>query len=108
MRTDPSWRRLRSYSDMANTQRRHALQLGISGDRLSSLDTHGLSTTTQRLTGLARVSACLDAPLNVKGGQVEAQWRMMDWNLEMRSTLPSSPLSGKNITLGQWVPHHSG
>src|SRR5258708_5596134 len=27
MRMDPSWRRSRSYSDMANTQRRHALQL---------------------------------------------------------------------------------
>src|SRR5258708_35838671 len=61
-RMDPLWRRLRSYSDMASTQRRHALQLQTSGNKPSSLDTCGLPITTWRLTGLARVSACLNAP----------------------------------------------
>src|SRR6266436_9138181 len=105
---DPSQRRSRSYSDMASTQRRHTSWLQTSGDKPSSLDTHGLPITTWRLTGLARVSACLDAPLSVKGGQAEVQWRMMNWNLEMQSMPHSSPLSGRNSTLGQQIPHHSG
>src|SRR5260221_14574780 len=63
MRTDPSQRKLRSYSDMANTQRRHTSQLQTLGSRLSSLDIHGSPTTTQKLTGLARVSPCPNAPL---------------------------------------------
>src|SRR5258708_29327235 len=108
MRTDPSWRRLRSYSNMASTWRRHALQLQTLGDKLSSLDTCGLSITTQRLTGLTRASPCLAAPLSVEGSQVEVEWGMMDWNLEMQSTLHSFPLSGKNSTLEQQIPHHSG
>src|SRR5258708_5115492 len=107
MRMDPSQRRSRSYSDMASTWRRHALQLQTLGNKLSSLDTHGLPITTWRSTGLARASACLDAPLSVEDGQMEAQQRMTDWNLEMQSMPHSFPLSGKNITLEQWIPHHS-
>src|SRR5258708_31354966 len=64
MRTDPSQRKLRSYSDMANTWRRHTSKLQTLGSRLSSLDIHGSPTTTQRLTGLTRVSPCPDAPLS--------------------------------------------
>src|SRR5258708_22633801 len=107
-RTDPSWRKLRSYSGMANTQRKHALQSPTSDSRPSSLDIHGLPITTQKLTGLARVSPCLDALLSVKDGQTEAWQRTMDQNLEMRFTLRSSPLSGQNTTLGLQVPHCSG
>ncbi len=62
MRMDPLWRRSRSYSDTASTWRRHALQLQTSGNKPSSLDTCGLPITTQRSTGLARASACLNAP----------------------------------------------
>src|SRR5258708_2402337 len=58
-RTDPSQRKLRSYSGMANTWRKHALQSPTSDSRLSSLDIRGLPITTQKLTGLARVSPCL-------------------------------------------------
>src|SRR5260221_10632666 len=65
MRMDPSWRKLRSYSSMANTQRKCASQLPTLDGRLSSSDTHGLPITTQKLTGLARVSPCLDALLSV-------------------------------------------
>src|SRR5258708_28260041 len=71
MRTDPLQRRSRSYSDMASTWRKHTLQLQASGDKLSSLDTCGLPITTKRLTGLTRASACLDAPLSVKGSSAE-------------------------------------
>src|SRR5258708_35477703 len=44
---------------------------------------------------------------SVKGGQMEAWWRMMDQNLEMRFMLCSSPLSGWNTTLGLQIPHCS-
>src|SRR5258708_18410113 len=108
MRMDPSWRKLRSYSSMANTQRKHTLQLPTSDSRLSSLDIHGLPITTQKLTGLTRVSPCLDALLSVEGGQTEAWWRLMDQNPEMRFTPCSSPLSGQNTTLGLQIPHCSG
>src|SRR5260221_7643798 len=107
MRTDPSWRKLRSYSGMANTQRKCTLQSPASDGRPSSSDIHGLPITTQKLTRLARVSPCLDALLSVKGSQMEAWWRMMDQDLEMRFTPCSSPLSGQNTTLGLWIPHHS-
>src|SRR6266481_9686598 len=107
MRTDPSQRKLRSYSGMANTQRKHTLQLPTSDSRPSSLDIHGLPITTQKLTGLTRVSPCLDALLSVEDSQTEAWWRMMDQNPEMRFTPCSSPLSGQNTTLGLQVPHHS-
>src|SRR5258705_9515296 len=107
-RTDPSQRKLRSYSSMANTWRKHALQLPTSDGRPSSSDIHGLPITTQKLTGLARVSPCLNALLSVKDGQTEAWQRMMDQNLEMQFMPHSSPLSGWNITLGLWIPHHSG
>src|SRR5258707_6518918 len=107
MRTDPSWRKLRSYSSMANTQRKCALQLPTSDSRLSSLDIRGLPITTWKLTGLARVSPCLDALLSVKGSQMEAWWRMMDQNPEMQFMLHSSPLSGQNTTLGLQIPHCS-
>src|SRR5260221_5376914 len=100
MRTDPSQRKLRSYSSMANTQRKHALQLPTLDSRPSSLDICGLPITTWKLTGLARVSPCLDALLSVEDGQTEAWWRMMDQNLEMRFMLHSSPLSAQNTTLG--------
>src|SRR5258708_6486377 len=108
MRTDPSWRKLRSYSGMANTWRKHALQLPTLDSRLSSLDIRDLPITTWKLTGLTRVSPCLDALLSVKGGQMEAWWRMTDQNPEMRFMPCSSPLSGWNTTLGLWIPHHSG
>src|SRR5258707_9174630 len=108
MRTDPSWRKLRSYSGMANTWRKCALQLPTSDGRLSSLDIHGLPITTQKLTGLARVSPCLNALLSVEGSQTEVWQRMMDQNLEMQFTPHSSPLSGRNTTLGLQIPHCSG
>src|SRR6266481_4817351 len=107
MRMDPSQRKLRSYSGMANTWRKHALQSPTSDGRPSSLDIRGLPITTQKLTGLARVSPCLNALLSVKDGQMEAWQRTTDQNPEMRFTLCSSPLSGQNITLGLQVPHRS-
>src|SRR5258707_2026281 len=107
MRTDPSQRKLRSYSGMANTWRKHALQSPTLDGRPSSLDIRGLPITTRKLTGLARVSPCLNALLSVEDSQTEAWWRMMDQNLEMRFMLRSSPLSGQNTTLGLQVPHHS-
>src|SRR5260370_24256907 len=99
MRTDPSWRKLRSYSSMANTQRKHALESPTSDGRPSSLDIRGLPITTQKLTGLARVSPCLNALLSVEDTQTEAWWRMIDQNLEMQFTPCSSPLSVRNTTL---------
>src|SRR5258707_5521508 len=108
MRMDPSWSRSRSYSGMASTQRRHTSWLQTLGDKLSSLDTHGLPITIQKLTGLTRASPCLDALLNVEGGQAEAQWRMMDWNPETQFMLHSFPLSGRNSTLGPWTLHCNG
>src|SRR5260221_1173236 len=107
MRTDPSWRKLRSYSSMANTQRKHALQSPTSDGRLSSSDIHGLPITTWKLTGLARVSPCLDALLSVEDSQTEAWRRTMDQNPEIRFMLCSSPLSRRNTTLGLQVPHRS-
>src|SRR6266436_1616656 len=100
MRMDPSQRKLRSYSSMANTQRKHALQLPTLDGRPSSSDICGLPITTWKLTGLARVSPCLDALLSVKGGQMEVWRRTMDQNLEMQFMPHSSPLSGQNTTLG--------
>src|SRR5260221_9769552 len=108
MRMDPSQRKVRSYSGIANTQRKHALQSPTSDGRPSLLDIHGLPITTQKLTGLVRVSPCLNALLSVKGGQTEAWQRTMDQNLEMQSMLHSSPLSGWNTTLGLQIPHCSG
>src|SRR5260221_4714241 len=108
MRTDPSWRKLRSYSGMANTQRKHALQSPTSDSRPSSSDICGLPITTRKLTGLARVSPCLDALLSVEDSQTEAWWRTTDQNLEMRFMPRSSPLSGQNTTLGLQIPHCSG
>src|SRR5258705_12661755 len=108
MRTDPSQRKLRSYSSMANTQRKCALQLPTSDGRPSSSDIHGLPITTWKLTGLTRVSPCLNALLSVEDGQTEAWRRMTDQNPEMRFTPCSSPLSGQNTTLGLQIPHHSG
>src|SRR5260370_27887475 len=108
MRTDPSWRKLRSYSGMVNTWRKRTLQSPTSDSRLSSLDIHGLPITTWKLTGLARVSPCLDALLSVEGGQMEVWWRTMDQNPEMRFMPRLSPLSGRNTTLGLQVPHHTG
>src|SRR5258705_6405481 len=96
MRMDPSWRKLRSYSGMANTWRKHALQSPTSDGRPLSSDICGLPITIQKLTGLARVSPCLDALLSVKGGQMEAWQRMTDQNPEMRFMLHSSPLGGRN------------
>src|SRR6266436_9103187 len=107
MRTDPSQRKLRSYSGMANTWRKCASQSPTLDSRLSSLDIHGLPITIQKLTGLTRVSPCLNALLSVKGSQMEVWQRMMDQNLEMQFTLCSSPLSGWNTTLGLQIPHHS-
>src|SRR5258708_8381802 len=107
-RMDPSWRKLRSYSGMANTWRKHDLQLPTSDGRLSSSDIHGLPITTRKLTGLDRVTPCLDALLSVEGSQMEAWWRTMDQNPEMRFTLHSSPMSGQNTTLRLWIPHRSG
>src|SRR5260370_29168256 len=100
MRTDPSQRKLRSYSSMANTQRRCALQSPTSDGRLSSLDICGLPITTQKLTGLARVSPCLDALLSAKGSQMEVWQRTMEQNLEMGFTPHSSPMSERNTALG--------
>src|SRR5258707_4048578 len=108
MRTDPSQRKLRSYSGMANTWRKHTLQSPTLDGRLSSLDIRGLPITSWKLTGLARVSPCLNALLSVEGGQTETWQRTMDQNLEMRFTLCSSPLSGQNTTLGLRIPHCSG
>src|SRR5258708_32241618 len=108
MRTDPSQRKLRSFSSMANTQRKHALQSPTSDSRLSSSDICGLPITTQKLTGLTRVSPCLDALPSVEGSQTEAWQRTMDQNPEMQFMLHSSPLSGQNTTLGLWIPHRSG
>src|SRR5258708_35744951 len=108
MRMDPSQRKLRSYSGMANTWRKCALQSPTLDSRLSSLDIHGLPITTRKLTGLARVSPCLNALLSVKGGQMEVWWRMMHQNPEMRFPLHSSLLSGWNTTLGLQNPHCSG
>src|SRR5260370_30960576 len=107
MRMDPSRRKLMSYSGMANTQRKHALQSPTLDGRPSSSDICGLPITTQKLTGLARVSPCLDALLSVKDGQTEAWQRTTDQNPEMRFMVCSSPLSGQNTTLGLQVPHHS-
>src|SRR5258708_26341300 len=100
MRTDPSWRKLRSYSGMANTWRKRALQSPTSDGRPSSLDICGLPITTRKLTGLTRVSPCLNALLSVEGGQTEAWQRTTDQNLEMQFMPCSSPLSGRNTTLG--------
>src|SRR5258707_1846785 len=108
MRMDPSQRKLRSYSSMANTWRKCASQSPTSDGRLSSLDICGLPITTRKLTGLARVSPCLDALLTVKDGQTEAWQRTTDQNLEMRFMPCSSPLSGQNTTLGLQAPHRSG
>src|SRR5258708_39830994 len=107
-RTDPSQRKLRSYSSMANTWRKHALQSPISDGRPSSSDICGLPITIWKLTGPARVSPCLNALLSVEGSQMEAWQRTMDQNLEMQFTPCSSPLSGQNTTLGLWIPHRSG
>src|SRR5258708_38087780 len=93
MRMDPSWRKLRSYSGMANTWRKRTLQSPTSDSRPSSLDTRGLPITIQKLTGLARVSPCLNALLSVEGSQTEAWQRMMDQNLEMRFTWLHSELT---------------
>src|SRR6266446_10250083 len=71
MRMDPSQRKLRSYSGMANTWRKCTSQSPTSDGRPSSSDICGLPITTQKLTGLARVSPCLDALLSVKGSQTE-------------------------------------
>src|SRR5258708_38982596 len=108
MRVDASQGGLRSYSSMANTWRKCTLQLPTLDGRTSSLDIHGLPITTQKLTGLTRVSPCLDALLSVEGSQMEVWQRMTDQNLEMRFMLCSSPLSGQNTTLGLWIPHCSG
>src|SRR5260221_4479484 len=93
---------------MANTWRKHALQSPTLDGRPSSSDICGLPITTQKLTGLARVSPCLDALLSVEDGQTEAWWRTMDQNPEMRFMLHSSPLSGQNTTLWLQIPHCSG
>src|SRR5258708_1851841 len=108
MRKEPSQRKLRSYSGMDNTQRKHALQSPTSDGRPSSSDIRGLPITTQKLTGLTRVSPCLNALLSVEDGQTEVWQRMMDQNLEMRFMPHSSPLSGQNTTLGLQIPHRSG
>src|SRR5258708_38923156 len=71
MRMDPSQMKLRSYSGMANTWRKHALQLPTLDGRPSPSDIHGLPITIWKLTGLARVSPCLDALLSVEGSQME-------------------------------------
>src|SRR5258708_30570558 len=107
MRMDPSWRKLRSYSGMANTWRKCTLQLPTLDGRLSSSDICGLPITTRKLTGLTRVSPCLNALLSVEDSQTEAWQRTMDQNPEMRFTPCSSPLSGWNTTLGLQVPHRS-
>src|SRR5258708_20599471 len=107
MRMDPSWRKLRSYYSMANTWRKCTLQSPTSDGRPSSSDIHVLPITVQKLTGLARVSPCLNALLSVEGGQIEAWQRTMDQNLEMQFMLHSSPLSGWTTTLRLWIPHCS-
>src|SRR5260221_8292079 len=107
MRTGPSQRKLRSYSSMANTWRKHALQSPTLDGRPSSSDICGLPITTRKLTGLARVSPCLNALLSVKDSQTEVWWRMTDQNPEMQFMPCSSPLSGQNTTLGLQVPHRS-
>src|SRR5260221_10372368 len=96
MRMDPSQRKLRSYSDTANTWRKCSSQLPTLDGRLSSSDIHGLPITIWKLTGLTRVSPCLNALLSVKGGQMEAWRRTMDQNLEMQFMPHSSPLSWRN------------
>src|SRR5258706_10962068 len=107
MRMDPSQRELRSYSSMANTQRKHALQSPTLDSRPSSLDIRGLPITIQKLTGLTRVSPCLNVLLSVEGGQMEAWQRVMDQNLEMQFMPCSFPLSGQNTTLGLQILHSS-
>src|SRR5258708_9496264 len=104
MRMDPSQRKSRSYSSMANTQRKHTSQSPTSDGRPSSLDIHGLPITIQKLTGLARVSPCLNALLSVKGGQMEAWQRITDQNLKMRFTPHSPPIRGQNTTLRLSIP----
>src|SRR5258708_14376923 len=90
-RMDPSWRKLRSYSGMANTWRKCALELPTSDGRPSSLDIHGLPITIWKLTGLTRVSPCLNALLSVEGSQMEAWWcsgdNMSQYDLPMESGL---------------------
>src|SRR5258708_12072677 len=98
MRMDPSQRKLRSYSSMANTQRKHALQLPTSDGRPSSLDIHGLPITIQKLTGLTRVSPCLNALLSVKGSQMQPWQRLMAQNPRIQFILLSSPLTRHNTT----------
>src|SRR5260370_26139797 len=71
------------------------------------MDLGAFPISIQMLTGIVSVASCLDALLSVEGSQMEAWWRMMDWNLEMRFTLHSSPLSGRDTTLGLQIPHHS-
>src|SRR5260221_1673696 len=95
MRTDPSQRKLRSYSGMANTQRKHALQSPTSDSRPSSSDIRGLPITTWKLTGLTRVSPCLNTLLSVKDGQTEAWCMPMAHNLDIQLISHSSPLIGR-------------
>src|SRR6266436_2434855 len=97
MRMDPSWRKLRSYSSMANTQRKHASQSPTLDGRPSSLDIRGLPITTWKLTGFTRVSPCLDALLSVEGSQTEAWQRTTDQNPEMQS-----------MPCPEWAEHHIG
>src|SRR5258708_31375491 len=63
-------------------------QLPTLDGRLSSSDIHGLPITIQKLTGLARVSPCLDALLSVEGSQMEA-WQRMTRSEEHTSELQS-------------------
>src|SRR5258708_56645 len=104
-RMDPSWRKLRSYSGMANTWRKHTSQLPTSDGRPSSLGIHGLPITIQKLTGLARVS-CLDALLSVEGSQMEVWQRMTDQNPGMQFMPHSFPLSGQ-CRQDNNLPHES-
>src|SRR5260370_7643620 len=99
MRMDPSWRKLRSYSGMVNTWRKCTLQSPTSDGRLLSSDIHGLPITTRKLTGLTRVSPCLDALLSVEGSQMEEWQSMMDQNPDMRFMPHLSPLTRRNTTL---------
>src|SRR5258707_12210251 len=87
-----SWRCQRGRGHSSRTWRKHALQSPTSDGRPSSLDIRGLPITTQKLTGLARVSPCLDALLSVKDGQMEAWQRKTAQNPGMRFTPCSSPL----------------
>src|SRR5258708_38402267 len=96
MRTDPSWRKLRSCSGMADTWRKRTLQSPTLDGRPSSLDIRGLPITTRKLTGLARVSPCLNALLSVEGRQTEAWQRTTDENPEMQFMPCSSPLSRRH------------